>query len=72
MARMGNWFKTQWKGALFTGVVLVVIALVGGVLIGRESLDEDDFRPSVPPGGAAEFLYLDAARVATYLAQVEG
>ena len=72
MARMGNWLKTHWKAALFVGFVLVVIALIGGVLIGRDSMDEGDFRPSVPPNGAAEFLYLDAARVATYLAQVEG
>lgn len=49
--------------------------VVGGLALFRTF--EDDSAPvkpvaSFPPGGPAEFLYLDKARTASYLAQVEG
>ncbi|HMI81099.1 MAG TPA: hypothetical protein VK480_04865 [Solirubrobacterales bacterium] len=65
-----NLLKDHWKTILTA--IFVAIALVVGIFIGKGLMDEGDFRPSVPPNGAAEFLYLDAARVATYLAQVDG
>jgi hypothetical protein len=61
-------------GKVLTGIgVLILLALIYVIAEpGGSTDDAGSFEPSFPPGGPAEFLYLDANRVATYLAQVEG
>lgn len=64
--------STLWKAAIgalgfaFLALMVLYIADPGS------SEDASSFQPVFPDGGPAEFLYLDTARVATYLAQVEG
>lgn len=50
-------------------------ALYGGFQFVSSILSSDGskpLKPAFPPGGPAEFMYLDNARVAAYLAQVDG
>jgi hypothetical protein len=54
-------------GFLLIAGVIYAIADPGG-----SSQDASSIQPSFPPGGPAEFLYLDPTRIATYLAQDEG
>jgi hypothetical protein len=69
-----------WKKALRIAAVVLPIGIVVAVVVAFFALDlqvsgsDESTRigPSFPPGGPAEFLYLDSARVATYLAQVDG
>lgn len=61
----------RWKAAVVV-VGLGVLALITLYIVDPGSEDASAFQPAFPPGGPAEFLYLDTARVATYLAQVEG
>jgi hypothetical protein len=63
--------STWWKAAIGAlGLAFVVLLVLYIVDPGSE--DTSAFQPAFPEGGPAEFLYLDTARVATYLAQVEG
>jgi hypothetical protein len=63
--------STWWKAAIGAlGLAFVVLLVLYITDSGSE--DATAFQPAFPPGGPAEFLYLDTARVATYLAQVEG
>lgn len=63
--------STRWKAAIGAlGFAFLALAVLYIADPGSE--DTGAFQPTFPPGGPAEFLYLDAARVATYLAQVEG
>ncbi|HEX6665525.1 MAG TPA: hypothetical protein VF081_02905 [Solirubrobacterales bacterium] len=48
------------------------MVLLGVYVIESGSEGTSAFQPVFPEGGPAEFLYLDTARVATYLSQVEG
>jgi hypothetical protein len=52
--------------------LLLLVAVILYIVDPGSSEDASSFKPAFPPGGPVEFLYLDAARVATYLAQVEG
>jgi len=58
------------------GAALAVIVILGAIYLiadpGGSTQDASAVEPKFPPGGPAEFLYLDATRIATYLAQVEG
>lgn len=66
---ISNRLKDHW-GWLAGGVVIAVFALVIGYSWGN---DESDASLSEDPGVApAEYLYLDNARVLTYLSQVGG
>jgi hypothetical protein len=68
--------KKAQKIGVGVGITIAVVVIVGVIYSiadpGGSSQDASAFEPSFPPGGPAEFLYLDASRVATYLAQVEG
>lgn len=64
------------KGVKIVGglTVLALIAAVAvlSVLYFAPSDEPASFEPQFPTSGPAEFLYLDSARVAAYLAQVNG
>lgn len=66
--------RRQILTAIGTAIVVIVLgAIVYSIAEpGGSSQDTSSLEPSFPPGGPAEFLYLDATRIATYLAQVEG
>ena len=66
-----KWTKIAAGAATVFGLLAIGLAILYIVDPGS-SEEADSFQPSFPPGGPVEFLYLDAARVATYLAQVEG
>lgn len=60
-------------GGLLLLVVLGAIAWIFGLRVCfHEEPAEEPISANFPPGGPAEFLYLDNARVAAYLAQVDG
>ena len=67
---------TVFNSRCFTVVVTIfAIAALAGLIFclgDSGSGDTASLQPKFPPGGPVEFLYLDAPRVATYLAQVEG
>lgn len=63
--------STWWKAAI-GALGFAFLALLVLYIVDPGSEDASSFQPAFPPGGPAEFLYLDTARVATYLAQVEG
>jgi len=63
--------STWWKAAI-GALGFAFLALLVLYVVDPGSEDASAFQPAFPPGGPAEFLYLDTARVATYLAQVEG
>ena len=70
----GSWLKKGLGVASVVVVIGVAAALAFSVFDLQISSSEkpEGIGPSFPPGGPAEFLYLDSARVATYLAQVDG
>lgn len=57
---------------LITAVLVAFIAICAVYILVRHIGDDDSLEPNFPPGGPAEFLYLDPARVRAYLAQVNG
>jgi hypothetical protein len=61
-----------WKVLLGAICVAVIGMIIADLADSGSADDASTFQPTFPPGGPAEFLYLDTARVATYLAQVEG
>lgn len=61
--------KAVW---IATAVAVLAIAALICCLTDSGPGGEASLQPKFPPGGPVEFLYLDATRVATYLAQVEG
>lgn len=67
--------KVDWRKTLGLALALLVLLVVIAGLAGFR-LEKDDGEtlgePNFPPGGPAEFLYLDAERVNAYLAQVNG
>ncbi|HVQ57345.1 MAG TPA: hypothetical protein VMS60_00420 [Solirubrobacterales bacterium] len=63
--------STWWK-ATIGALGFAFVVLLGLYVIDSGPEDSSAFQPVFPEGGPAEFLYLDTARVATYLAQVEG
>jgi hypothetical protein len=69
--KTGNGFPL---GKVLLGLGVVALLAIGYFTFkpGGSSEDVSSFEPTFPPGGPAEFLYLDASRVATYLGQVEG
>ena len=71
-----NCLAAIFKTPCFT-VIAVVVAVAAIVALifclgDSGSGDKTSLQPKFPPGGPVEFLYLDATRVATYLAQVDG
>jgi hypothetical protein len=62
--------------AIGIGAALIVAVIAAIIIViahpGSSADDASSFEATFPPGGPAEFLYLDTNRVATYLAQVEG
>lgn len=67
--------KGDWKKALKIAAGILVLLVAVGYVAGLR-IESDDGEalgePNFPPGGPAEFLYLDAERVNAYLAQVNG
>lgn len=66
-----NWAKIG-AGALAALGIAAIAAFATFLIVDPGSDEAESFKPTFPPGGPVEFLYLDSARVATYLAQVEG
>lgn len=64
--------STGAKVAIATGVVAVVAIALLIFSLNDSGSGTASLQPKFPPGGPVEFLYLDATRVATYLAQVDG
>lgn len=67
--------KGEWKETLARAVGILVLLIFIGYVAGFRIESDDEMglgEPNFPPGGPAEFLYLDAERVNAYLAQVNG
>lgn len=65
--------KSRWA-RLFGVILTIAVLMVVGYLLGTLIADARNETPQAnfPAGGPAEFMYLDANRVAEYLAQING
>jgi hypothetical protein len=69
--------RVTLRGVLTVLGTALAVIVIGGIIYliadpGGSTQEASAIEPQFPPGGPAEFLYLDATRIATYLAQVEG